>query len=177
MEPIQPAVRDENLEAASRIQEKFDFYLIGLTFTVLGFAVQTARFGRGEVCDASELLAWAALFVSGIFAFRRLEWTPPFYVESAERDRIAGFATEFRRRHAEGAPVRNAKTLAPVDTAEMVERYDAASRARDEILSNMNDRGRRRYVLQRTMFLAGFLLLMLARGLSPLVRLFGYRLA
>ena len=38
---------DPNTQAGQRFQEKFEFYLVALAFTILGLAAQTAEFGVG----------------------------------------------------------------------------------------------------------------------------------
>ncbi len=70
---------ESNQEAAQRLQEKFSFYVIALTFTILGLAVQTAEFGISRISDSVELLGWIFLLTSGLTGLSRLEWTPKIY--------------------------------------------------------------------------------------------------
>ena len=46
------------LDIAVDRQGKFDLYFIGLTFTVLGLAVQTASIGVYYTADVAEILGW-----------------------------------------------------------------------------------------------------------------------
>lgn len=59
----------DNDEIGQRIQEKFRFYVLGLTFTILALAIQTAKFGISAVADGLELFGWVVLFVSGVASF------------------------------------------------------------------------------------------------------------
>ena len=70
---------ESNTEAGQRIQEKFQFYILGLTFTLLGLAIQTASFGASPAADVMELLGWALLLTSALTLASRLEWTPQIY--------------------------------------------------------------------------------------------------
>jgi hypothetical protein len=55
-------------------REKLDMYLIGVAFTVLGAAVQTAKFADAVSRTAQwlELIAWAALLLSGVSGLAKL---------------------------------------------------------------------------------------------------------
>lgn len=66
-------------EYSRQLQEKFELYLLALVFTVLGLAIQTASFGRYDLADCFELLAWILLLISGIAGLSRLEWVPVAY--------------------------------------------------------------------------------------------------
>lgn len=46
-----------NTAIAQRIQEKFDAYLLGLIFTVLGLSIQTAKFGALPWADVLEIIS------------------------------------------------------------------------------------------------------------------------
>lgn len=63
-------------EVAIELRSKFEFYLLGLTFTILGLSIQTAKFGNSNVADFFELLGWLGLLVSGIVGLLRGEWIP-----------------------------------------------------------------------------------------------------
>lgn len=67
------------INVAIERQGKFDLYFLGLTFTVLGLAVETARVGVYYTADAAEILGWLALLVAAFNGLRRLEWLPEHY--------------------------------------------------------------------------------------------------
>ena len=61
---------------AMDIQEKYELYLVSLTFTLLALSVQSASFGTHPIGDAFELLGWLLLLISGITGLLRLEQVP-----------------------------------------------------------------------------------------------------
>ena len=61
---------------AQQGQEKFEFYLLSLVFTLLALAVQTAVFGAGYLKNAIELTGWIAFTISGVIGLYRLQWIP-----------------------------------------------------------------------------------------------------
>ena len=53
--------------------------MVALAFTILGLAAQTAEFGTLVWADLAELVAWAALLLSGLKGLYRLERIPHIY--------------------------------------------------------------------------------------------------
>lgn len=63
-------------EIAHNTQEKFEFYLISLVFT-LALSIQTSKFGVFIFsADVMELLGWFSLLISGVAGLWRLEYIP-----------------------------------------------------------------------------------------------------
>lgn len=160
---------DPNLAAALRLQEQFDFYLLGLTFTILGLSVQTARFDGPAPKDALELVAWWALLVSGLAALYRAQWKPNLYRVTAEQIRYQEKGWRFREAAQQGQ-------------TEIMVRDEGKSRPTEEMITNADQmvelaktlRGRfdaaihRAYLLQRVFLVVGFVGLLLSRGYAPL---------
>ncbi len=66
-----------DLEAkAMDIQEKFELYLVSLTFTLLALSVQTVSFGNHPTADVIEILGWVVLLISGVIGLFRLQYVP-----------------------------------------------------------------------------------------------------
>ncbi len=56
------------------ILEKFEFYFLGLTFTLLGAAIQTATFaGHSNVSIFAEIIGWAGFALSGLIGLSKVE--------------------------------------------------------------------------------------------------------
>ena len=68
-----------NAEIAIEHRTKFEFYLLALTFAILGLSIQTATFGERVVADILELAGWLGLFVAGIIGLLRSEWISVVY--------------------------------------------------------------------------------------------------
>lgn len=70
---------------AQQTQEKFEFYLLSLVFTLLALSIQTAKFGSSIASDALELSGWLFLIVSGIAGLWRMEWSPVIRIHLAQK--------------------------------------------------------------------------------------------
>jgi hypothetical protein len=70
---------------AQQSQEKFEFYLLSLVFTLLALAVQSATFGASLPKNAFELLAWMLFLISGLSGLYRLQWIPVARVSMANK--------------------------------------------------------------------------------------------
>ena len=159
----------ENLRIAQRIQEKFDAYLLGLIFTVLGLSIQTAKFGASRYADLLELLAWVLLLVAGLVGLSRLEWVP----EISRLHSLSDEQTELRRA-AEEAQVKGARELNVVPSGKVVSIEQCiadakASGAKVEAhLAPIEKQAKQKYHLMKWGFVAGLALLICARGIVPL---------
>lgn len=167
----------ENAGIAERTQEKFDFYLLALTLTILGLSIPTARFGQGYASDLAELAGWLALLGSGLLGFARLERIP-----SLSRMIQAQLEREGAVRQAQAAtrPGGTVRIIGRDVTEVSLEDFtirttDIAELAKGHA-ERLEDRIGRRYRLQKWAFVLGLLLLMCARGLPPAARLAGYQL-
>lgn len=68
---------DENKISKDKLLERFEFFFIGLIFTVLGASIQTADFSNASnVAIITELISWTCFLVSGLFGLNKLEWLP-----------------------------------------------------------------------------------------------------
>lgn len=161
-------------------QGQFDLYLTGLAFTILGLAIQTSKIGAFYFSDATELLGWACLLLSGLCGLRRLEQAPEHYrVQQLRHDQQAKRrkAEEIllTRPHAEvhvlgegAVPMRDYAQQAGAD----IPKIDRRLKALDRHISRL-------YRVQRSSLVAGLALLGIARAsaaIAHFVALFGFRL-
>jgi NhaP-type Na+/H+ or K+/H+ antiporter len=75
---------NEYRKLAHDAQEKFDHYFPVLAFSILGLAVQTAKFGHSA--DRLEVASWALLLVAGLLALWRLKKTPVLHLLDGRYD-------------------------------------------------------------------------------------------
>jgi hypothetical protein len=75
-------------EIAVDAQEKFEFYLISLVFTLLALSIQTSKFGQSSIGDFLELVGWIALLISGLAGLSRLEYLPVIREKYAIQEEI-----------------------------------------------------------------------------------------
>jgi len=86
----QKSAQSENA-IAQQTQEKFEFYVLSLVFTLLALSIQTAKFGTAIAADALELSGWLFFIVSGIAGLWRMEWVPVIRIKLAQKQ---GFEDE-----------------------------------------------------------------------------------
>lgn len=138
-----------NQEIAQEIQSKFQFYLVGLVFTLLGLAIETAKFAGPHIAWLFELFGWVFLFFSGVFGLWRLETVPHVYkLFQADRDLKEG------RINFGGEQDEDAAKL-----------QDAIRLWENRIIS--------RYNIHKWLFVIGFACLIVARGFVPFSQLVG----
>lgn len=87
-----------DIDYARDLQQKFQFYLLALAFTILGLAVQTAEFEYGPWPARCEVGAWILLLVSGLAGLSRIEWLPSVYNIARERDLTQYYRMEPHKR-------------------------------------------------------------------------------
>lgn len=67
----------ENSVTKDSLAEKFEYFFIGLIFTVLGASIQTATLTESLlVVIVLELISWLLFLVSGLVGINKLEWLP-----------------------------------------------------------------------------------------------------
>lgn len=152
-------------EYARQFQEKFELYLLALVFTLLGLAVQTAKFGSSDLADTVELLGWASLLCSGVIGLLRLEWVPVAHKNHGNRVQIEEQRDYLVQRANAGMnlhPVVDQPE--PVPTQQLVDDRNAEiqrSLAREaEIETSIS----RKYRFHKWLFILGLFFLVAARG-------------
>ncbi len=165
--------KQSDLEYSRQLQEKFELYLLALIFTLLGLAVQTAKFGTSQLADALELLGWLSLLMSGLVGLSRLEWLPVAYKTSSH---LFELKAEHRRfvdaaeHGVEEVPVVEQQEPAKIedliaDRASGIEEVEAR-------IKELENSILRKYTVHKWLFVCGLALLVAARGYSPTVAIF-----
>ena len=158
----------DNLETAIRNKERFETYLLGLTFAILGLSIQTARFGSSVIADSAELLAWGSLLVSGLAGLSRAEWVPELYRRFSIQDEQEEKAREARKAELQG--VRELHVLGTRKSVSIVEYIAGAEEGLAKVeaaIAPLSQRVVRTYSVMKYAFVLGLGLLMLARGFGP----------
>ncbi len=167
------------LRTGQRISEKFDFYLLALTFTLLGFATQSASFGWSTIADACELGGWLFLLVSGVIGLFRISAQPRISKLLALR------ASKVETLRTVSEEMVNKGTEEFYDGSEnrLVPATDYVRTLRERTLPEISAqigplqvRALRRFKAQIVLFLLGLTALVLARGLPHALNLLGHRL-
>ena len=159
---------EPNIHAAQRFQERFEFYFVALTFTLLGLAAQTAAFGDFVVADLTELGAWGALLLSGLAGLARLEGIPHFLKLASMRSERLKVITALRGRPGGGEVEFLNETLSQQDAlAKQEANVDQITEALESQDAGLIGQARK----QRRAFAVGVTMLVVARGLPPLLNM------
>jgi hypothetical protein len=160
-----------NTEISQRLQERFEFYVIALAFTILGLSIQTASFGESALSDSFELLGWLFLFVSGLVGLSRLEWVPVAYNVHAEITNFQAEAARLRQAQQTGqneVPViDDERGIVPIEEA--IQAQDNAVTRLKPKLENIEKWTLRKYQIHKWGFILGLLFLLLSRSYGPAI--------
>jgi hypothetical protein len=156
---------DRNNEHAILTQQKFEFYLLGLVFTILGLSVQTSQFSSG-VQSVFEITAWSALLVSGLAGLSRIEWIPVFYGLHSDQETEESFVHDA----GQGRPVmsKSGELLQPADTQQRIETVKQRVAERTERMSRIERQHMAKYAIHKRLFVAGLVLLIASRAINLL---------
>jgi hypothetical protein len=164
------------LEAAIRFQERFEFYIVALTFTVLGFSVQSASLGVSVVADSFEVLSWGLLLTAGLIGLFRLERTPNLrrlYSLSLEQDEKIRAAAQFSLA-TPGARLHVGPTGEVISPTDYLRGAEEGKQKVEAAISPETRRLVLAYEVMRLAFSAGFVALLVSRSCVAVAHMFGY---
>lgn len=160
-----------NIKAAREIQLKYQFYLLGLCFTILALAVQTAKFAGPAAANAIELAGWLFLLISGLIGMFRFELVPTLYQLSGRRTWLQDAKLELQKANTEEVLIpeqnKNAKT------SDLVAKIDTELAIIDADFSEQDNKIISQYRLHRWLFVAGVVALVISRGYKPAASILG----
>jgi hypothetical protein len=159
--------RAANERIAIELQNKYHYYFMGLTFTVLALSIQTAKFGKSGIANGLELVGWVSLLVSALTGLSFFEWFAPLYKFFAME---AGLQKDLStlKQAVLHTPVHNLGTGTVEKPADVIERTE---KSLSEIAARRKRLQRWQSFKYRTMkiaFIAGIVCLMVSRGWAPL---------
>ena len=79
-----------NEKQAIALQEKMEFYFVGLVFTILGLSIQTKPTLQPLPWLYVETLGWLLLLLAGLSGLRRLESLFIHFKHHARKDNLQG---------------------------------------------------------------------------------------
>jgi hypothetical protein len=159
-------MEEDNLTLATRNKEKYEFYILALTFTILGLSIQTAEFCTFYYQSVIELSSWFLLLLSGLAGLSRQEYIPvAYYAEHRHQN-----AREYKKGYEEGVQGRR-KVLKEDGTAmseseiqeqldSLIARLDASSKQNKKIERGIEIK----YEIHKYSFIIGLLLLIVSRS-------------
>ncbi len=161
-----------NLDVSIRVQEKFEFYFLSLTFVILGLSIQTSTFGASVVSDGLELLAWISFFISGLCGLSRMQWVPSLYKVKDEIITRERYHAEAKRRESVGETyvIQEGKEK-PIE--DFISDVSKGVTDVEEQLSGLETKNNLKYKIHAYGFSLGLFLLIGARGYDPICHLVG----
>jgi hypothetical protein len=169
--PVMPGVRDKenmdsidkNQEISIQTQQKFEFYLLALVFTILGLSIQTAKLTscyQGII----ELAAWASFLLSGLAGLSRMEWIPVSYQHYSKLTKEKSFSRDAQAGrsvlHESGQP------MSAQEVAEFIKLAEDKIEERTKIMERIDSRDKIKYTLHKWLFVAGLVLLIMSRAIN-----------
>jgi len=94
--------RTSERAVAQQQQEKFEFYLLSLVFTLLALSVQSAKFGSSTLVDTLELSGWVSLLISGIAGLWHMESSPIIRVKMAQKQEFEEYISQMKELQLKG---------------------------------------------------------------------------
>lgn len=152
-------------EFAVKFQQTFELYLIGLVFTVLGLAVQTAPTPLVAWISLVEIAGWFFLGLSGVLGLLRLERVPIAHKVNAQVHEARESIAQVQEREARGD-----LTVPVVGQSERMPVAEALATLRDREEDLVKARARLEYLIPRMYsfhkwtFVIGLALIVIARA-------------
>ena len=153
------------------VVEKYEFYFLGLTFTLLGLAVQTFKPTTVLSADVVEIGGWLCLLVSGLLGMSKIEWIPVILHVKNRQSYLEEAQGGLQKAESFNLSVRDSQSGQFVNVAEV-------SAVAAKSLAEVATQGSRlerwyeiKYRWQKACFLIGLVALVLARAQGVILRL------
>lgn len=153
---------------AHQSQEKFQFYSVALTFTILGLSIQTASFDGIVVARFCELTSWTMLLASGLLGMSHLEWGPAIRIQMVRKDELEEGANRLKAGQLQGmrqVNVMQEDRTVPIE--ERIQQFETYAAKLDEQIKRLDSRADLKYRCSRWTFVAGVIVLAIGRGSGP----------
>jgi hypothetical protein len=160
-------------EVAQQSQEKFEFYLVGLVFTLLALSIQTAKFAQSNCTNFFELLGWVFLAVSGLNGLWRLEYIPVIRTKIAIKNEFDEKIDQLRELELKGVQeLFVLETKSNQTIKERLSEFQQGVTVLDPVITKLEKQGNIKYQIHRLTFVVGVISIMIARAYIPMKKLF-----
>lgn len=163
---------NKDRELAHQTQEKFEFYIISLIFTLLALSIQTSTFGISEIADIFELLGWALLLIAGIFGLWRMEYKSSERVKVTQKQEFENKIFDMQQLIQQGEhEIFVLETNRLENITERIRSFQEAISVLDPIIVKIDKENSIKYTVHRYTFISGLVFLLLSRGYIPVSNL------
>lgn len=149
-------------EIAQQTQEKFEFYMISLVFTLLALSIQTASFGKSDFSDICELLGLALLFVSGISGVWRMEYVSVERIQKSYKTNIEDFVLVLKDPNM-------SRDIRQEIIDKNIKEYKAMLKELDPVIEKIEKVNMIKYRVHRLAFVFGLIFLLLSRAFIQVI--------
>ena len=170
-----PPPKSTERAIAQQSQEKFEFYVLSLVFTLLALAVQSAAFGSNLPKNALELLAWILFLASGLSGLYRLQWIPVVRTRMADKRSLEDEIFKMKELQLQGQTelvVLDSGRRQPIP--ERINNRQVGIDALEPAIKRIERRVQSAYEIHKYTFVLGLISVASARGYEPAVALIKY---
>ena len=155
--------------------EKFEFYFIGLTFTLLGASIQTSNFqGYSIFSIYLELMGWGLLTVSGLIGLSKIEWISSILYVKTRKSSLEEVAKQLRLSQAQGLTnALNADNGQRISIKDTLANLDNTIENYNSHLNNIGKRHEWKHQVQKYSFAVGLIATAIARGIKEVQPVLG----
>ena len=148
------------------ILEKFEFYFLGLTFTLLGAAIQTATFaGHSHASVFAEIIGWAGFALSGLIGLSKVENLSVVIYLRNRKNEFENNKSQFEQAKASGIPsAKIAQTGEVMSIDAVIDKAGESASRYEEQLDKTGKRHEIKAIIQRWAFVFGLLSTAVARA-------------
>lgn len=148
------------------VMEKYEFYFLGLTFTLLAASIQTVDFGEYSKANSLiELAGWLAFGVSGVIGLSKIEYLSSLIAVRNNKDQNAEYASQLKKVKAMGTPsVRIAQTGEQQDIDKVIAVLEENTKTWEKRLDQFGRAHEIKHLTQKYAFLVGLLLVSVSRA-------------
>lgn len=153
------------------VMEKYEFYFLGLTFTLLGASIQTADFGDySNLNSIIELMAWFAFGLSGVVGLSKIENLPSLIHIRNEKDTNRNYADELQKARSLGTKsVRVSQTGEALEIDKVISTVEGNVSTWNNRLEQFGKWHETKHIVQKYSFLSALFLVACSRAYTALV--------
>jgi hypothetical protein len=147
------------------ILEKFEFYFLGLTFTLLGAAIQTATFaGHSHASVFAEIIGWAGFAHSGLIGLSKVEHLSVVIYLRNRKNEFENNKSQLEQAKASGIPAKSAQTGEVMSIDAVINQIGENASRYGEQLDKVGRRHEVKDIIQKWAFVIGLLSIAVARA-------------
>lgn len=155
------------------LAEKFEYFFIGLIFTVLGASIQTASLIDSlKIVIVLELISWLLFLVSGLVGINKLEWLPNVVYLRDKIQTRKKWMSELQAMSKINKKILIAETHEYENIHHIIDKGNDLSEKYEEEFQSLIKKHSTKNRIQRWTFYIGFLLIAASRSLVHVINLF-----